>query len=378
MTEPRVVRAMTGGPTGRIAVIFVEWASEFEQRVVMDWALIANERDAQDVSQRILAAPRSFWGRTSISSAIEYSMALLARSPFQSDRQVIDVSGDGTNNSGADVSAVRDATIAKGVTINGLVILSDEPMPTNPTHTHPPGGLKAYYENNVIGGPGAFVMEAESFETFGQLIISKLSRRSPPCPTGCTGTISLRRPHPAGPERPGPGGAGACFPGRTFQAAAPPRVGVARPCRSQNLSQPYSWMRHSFSFSCPPLSFGRKSFYLPWHRLLKAGPVAPCLPAGTRGGCSAPCSLQEPTVPECDISPCSPIWTAPTCWLPAAASRRRRRCGCSPGPGHASPWWPRPSATSLPPRASGGHRSAAPPFPGQRRSGPAARLRGDR
>ena len=72
------------------------------------------------------------------------------------------------------MTAARDAAIAKGVTINGLVILSDEPLPTNPTHTHPPGGLTAYFENNVIGGPGAFVVEAESFETFGQSIISKL------------------------------------------------------------------------------------------------------------------------------------------------------------------------------------------------------------
>ena len=174
MVDPRVVQAMTGGPTGRIAVAFVEWASEFEQRVVVDWAPIANESDAQAVSGRILGAPRSFWGRTSISAAIEFSMAALARSPFQSERRVIDVSGDGTNNSGAEVSAVRDAAIAKGVTINGLVILSDEPLPTNPTHTHPPGGLKAYFENNVIGGPDAFVLEAQGFETFGQSIISKL------------------------------------------------------------------------------------------------------------------------------------------------------------------------------------------------------------
>jgi hypothetical protein len=174
MVDPRVLRAMTGGATGRIAVIFVEWASEFEQRVVVDWAVIAGERDAEDVSHRMLAAPRSYWGRTSISSAIEFSMAALGRSPFQSDRHVIDISGDGTNNSGIDVSAARDAAIAKGVTINGLVILSDEPLPTNPTHTHPPGGLKAYYENNVIGGAGAFVLEAQSFETFGQSIISKL------------------------------------------------------------------------------------------------------------------------------------------------------------------------------------------------------------
>ncbi len=174
MVDPRVLRAMTGGPTGRIAVIFVEWGSEFEQRVVVDWALISGERDAQDVAQRVLGAPRSFWGRTSISAAIEFSMAALARSPFQSDRHVIDVSGDGTNNSGIDVVAARDAAIAKGVTINGLVILSEEPLPTNPSHTHPPGGLTAYFENNVIGGPGAFVIEAEGFETFRQSIISKL------------------------------------------------------------------------------------------------------------------------------------------------------------------------------------------------------------
>src|SRR4030095_7918620 len=126
----------------------------FEQRVVVDWVVIAGERDAQAASERIRGAPRSFWGRTSISAAIDFSMGLPARSPFQAARQVIDVSGDGTNNSGRDVTAARDAAIAKGVTINGLVILSDEPLPTNPTHTHPPGGLTAYYEKNVIGGPG--------------------------------------------------------------------------------------------------------------------------------------------------------------------------------------------------------------------------------
>ena len=155
-------------------MVFVEWASEMEQSVVVDWSLVSSEGDARRVSQRILAAPRSFWGRTSISTAIEFSQALLARSPFQSDRHVIDISGDGTNNSGADVTAARDAALGKGIIVNGLVIVSDEPLPTNPTHTHPPGGLKEYYERNVIGGPGAFVLEAQGFETFGQSIISKL------------------------------------------------------------------------------------------------------------------------------------------------------------------------------------------------------------
>jgi hypothetical protein len=174
ITDPRVLRAMTGGPTGRIAVVFIEWASAFEQRVLVDWAVIANDKDARGVSERIRGAPRSFWGRTSISAAIDFSMGVMARSPFQAQRRVIDISGDGTNNSGTDVTAARDAAIAKGVTINGLVILSKEPLPTNPTHTHPPGGLTDYYEKNVIGGPGAFVQQAQSFESFGQSIISKL------------------------------------------------------------------------------------------------------------------------------------------------------------------------------------------------------------
>ena len=101
-------------------------------------------------------------------------MNLLSRSPFGAPRQIIDVSGDGTNNSGRDVTLARDAAIERGVIINGLVILSEIPLPTNPMHTHPPGGLTAYYENNVIGGPGAFVLEAQNFESFGQLLIQKL------------------------------------------------------------------------------------------------------------------------------------------------------------------------------------------------------------
>jgi Protein of unknown function (DUF1194) len=174
IVEPRVLRAITNGPIGRIAVVFVEWASEFEQKIIVDWAVIGGEGDAQAVSERIRAAPRSYWGRTSISGAIDFSMALLARSPFQASRRVIDISGDGTNNSGIDVSVSRDGAIAKDVTINGLVILSDEPLPTNPTHTHPPGGLTGYYERNVMGGPGAFVVEAQGFESFGEALIRKL------------------------------------------------------------------------------------------------------------------------------------------------------------------------------------------------------------
>ena len=174
IADPRVVRAMTAGPAGRIALSFMEWASSGEQIVIVDWTSVASEADARKISERVRDAPRAFMGRTSISGAIDYSMGLLGRSPFQAPRRVIDVSGDGTHNSGRPVTVARDEAIAAGVTINGLVILSEVPLPTNPQHTHPPGGLTAYYENNVIGGPGAFVLEAESFESFGQLMISKL------------------------------------------------------------------------------------------------------------------------------------------------------------------------------------------------------------
>jgi hypothetical protein len=174
IAEARVIRAMTGGPTGRIALCFVEWSGENDQTTVVDWTFVAGENDAQTVAKRIHEAPRAFMGRTSISAAINYGMAQFARSPFQSDQRIIDVSGDGTNNAGQPVTLVRDVALAQGITINGLVILSDVPLPTNPMHTHPPGGLAAYYESNVVGGPGAFVVEAQNFESFGQSLISKL------------------------------------------------------------------------------------------------------------------------------------------------------------------------------------------------------------
>jgi hypothetical protein len=183
IADPRVVRAMRAGAHGRIALCFMEWASDIDQKVVVDWMIVGSDMEAQVFSARVREAPRAFLGRTSISAAIDYSMGLLGRSPFQAARRIIDVSGDGTNNSGRDVTAARDAAVAQGVLINGLVILSEVPLATNPMHTHPPGGLTAYYENNVIGGPGAFVLEASSFEAFGQLLISKLIKEIAAAPS---------------------------------------------------------------------------------------------------------------------------------------------------------------------------------------------------
>jgi Protein of unknown function (DUF1194) len=174
IVNPRVIQAIRSGAVGKIAVSFVEWSGIGAQKIVIDWTVIRDEATAKDFSAQIIEAPRTFADRTSISGGIDFAMAQLARSPFQSSRHTIDVSGDGTNNSGRDVADARDEALAKGVTINGLVILSERPMSWNADHTNPPGGLDNYYRNNVIGGPGAFVMVAENFNSFGQAILNKL------------------------------------------------------------------------------------------------------------------------------------------------------------------------------------------------------------
>ncbi len=174
IVNPRVIQAIRSGALGRIAVSFVEWSGVGAQKIIIDWTIIRDEASARDFSAQVIEAPRSFADRTSISDGIDFAMRQLDRAPFPSSRHTIDISGDGTNNSGRDVADARDAALARGVTINGLVILSERPMSWNADHTNPPGGLDNYYRNNVVGGPGAFVMVAENFNSFGQAILNKL------------------------------------------------------------------------------------------------------------------------------------------------------------------------------------------------------------
>lgn len=174
ITNPRVLEAIRSGPNGKIGITFLEWSGAGAQKVIVDWTAVGDARSAQDFSAHIVEAQRPFADRTSISGGIDFALSQLERAPFTATRKTIDVSGDGTNNSGRDVTVARNEAVARGVTINGLVILSDTPLSWNADHTHPPGGLANYYRNNVVGGPGAFVMVAENFESFGQAIINKL------------------------------------------------------------------------------------------------------------------------------------------------------------------------------------------------------------
>ncbi len=174
VADPHVLDAIRTGRTGRIGLTFVEWSGVGAQKVVIDWTTIGDADSAKGFGDRLLEAPRSFADRTSISGAIEFAMGEFDKAPYEAARRTIDVSGDGTNNAGRDVATLRDEAVAKGITINGLVILSDNPMSWNPDHTNPPGGLANYYRNNVVGGPSAFVMVAENFNSFGQAIIKKM------------------------------------------------------------------------------------------------------------------------------------------------------------------------------------------------------------
>jgi Protein of unknown function (DUF1194) len=174
VSDPRVLDTIKSGHFGRIGLTFVEWSGIGAQHAVIDWTTIGDGASAKDFGDRLLEAPRSFADRTSISGAIEFAMDQFTHTPFTATRRIIDISGDGTNNAGRDVASARDDAVAQGVTINGLVILSENPMSWNPDHTNPPGGLDNYYRNNVIGGPGAFVMVAKDFNSFGQAMIGKL------------------------------------------------------------------------------------------------------------------------------------------------------------------------------------------------------------
>ena len=192
LANPRVLAAIKSGLNGKIAVCFVEWSGLSSQKLVIDWTAIDGPAAAQQFGDRLLETARSFADRTSISGGIEFAIAQFPRAPFESKRRTIDVSGDGTNNSGRDVKEARDEALALGITINGLVILSERPLPWNPEHTNPPGGLTKYYRDNVVGGPGSFVIEAKDFDSFGQAIVAKLIAEIAQGQVGRTAKLTIR------------------------------------------------------------------------------------------------------------------------------------------------------------------------------------------
>ena len=173
-TNEKVLQAIQGGPAGKIAVSYIEFASSFEVRTVLDWTVIRDRASAQAFVDKLAAAPRSFWGRTAISAGVDQAVQLLAETGMNATRHVIDVCGDGTNNAGREIADARDDAVKAGITVNGLAIINDHPVSWTFAHVQPPGGLANYYRANVTGGPGSFVLEVHDFSTFGEAMTRKL------------------------------------------------------------------------------------------------------------------------------------------------------------------------------------------------------------
>jgi hypothetical protein len=163
LRNPKVLSAIMGGRTQSIAVHLTQWTGPLLHVTVLPWTVIKDEASIKSAASIIEQAPRQlFGGGTSISGAIDYGMTLFPQSPFKSERRVIDISGDGSNNSGRSIIRARDEAVKQDVTINGLPILAFEP------------NLDDYYRDYVIGGPGAFMIVARDFESFADAILRKM------------------------------------------------------------------------------------------------------------------------------------------------------------------------------------------------------------
>lgn len=161
--DPQVVKAITSGMLGSVAVMMYQWTGPRMQVVVAPWTKIDDKASCEKFADMLAIAPRRlFGGGTSIAGAVDYGARVFQGSGFRSLRRVIDVSGDGANSSGRPVSRARDEAVAAGVVINGLPILSLEYE------------LDEHYKTEVIGGPGSFLVPAKTFEVFADAVRRKL------------------------------------------------------------------------------------------------------------------------------------------------------------------------------------------------------------
>jgi hypothetical protein len=164
------LQALKAMPHGKISVTYFEWAASSDQKIIIPWRVIDGPETADAVAEEILKTPIRRASRTSISGAIYFAMPLFDENPYRGLRRVIDISGDGPNNNGSPVTIARDLALSKGITINGLPIMVKEPSYS----TMDIENLDFYYEDCVIGGPGAFVVSIKDRDKFKEAIRTKL------------------------------------------------------------------------------------------------------------------------------------------------------------------------------------------------------------
>lgn len=173
LTHPSVIAAITRGRHRRVAITYMEWAGGLSQNTLVDWTVVRDAASARTFAGKIGAHPITTAAWTSISGAIDYALEAFAKNPHKGSRRVLDISGDGRNNSGGKLEPARAKALALGITINGLPIMNDRPNPFGrPADKY----LDVYYKTRVIGGRGAFIIVADGFEAFAEAIRAKLVR----------------------------------------------------------------------------------------------------------------------------------------------------------------------------------------------------------
>jgi hypothetical protein len=193
--HPEVIAAIGSGVYGRIAVTYLEWAGPRAQAVVIPWRPLDGQASAESFAAALKAAPTSHIHGTSISGALAFASTLFDGNGFAGARQAIDVSGDGPNNMGPPVVPVRDAVVARGVTINGLPLTLRAGSPWSAPYGGMAAGLlDTYYEDCVIGGPGAFFLSVRAPEQLADAIRRKLVLEIAGRPPTLTPAQVVRRP----------------------------------------------------------------------------------------------------------------------------------------------------------------------------------------
>ncbi|WP_244642413.1 DUF1194 domain-containing protein [Phyllobacterium sp. 628] len=165
-----VIDAIRDGVHGRVAITYVEWAGSTIQRIIVPWTLVDSAESAERFAVALDQPIPSTQSRTSISGVIDFGATLFDNNGFHSKRHVIDISGDGANNHGRPVIEARADAIAKGITINGLPLMTQSDFYSD----WAVADLDVYYSNCVIGGLGAFMVPVNSWEQFPQAVRRKL------------------------------------------------------------------------------------------------------------------------------------------------------------------------------------------------------------
>ncbi|QGZ35993.1 DUF1194 domain-containing protein [Stappia indica] len=170
ITDPMVLSAILDNAYGKIAVTYVEWGSDVSQDVVVDWMVIDGPQAAQDFAQKLMAAPRRAFGRNAIGSALLKGKQMIEGNDYTGLRRVIDVSADSANSwNGPPLETARAEVVASGIVINGLAVLCRH-CSGRPVYYD----LEAAFAERIIGGPGSFVVSADSTATFADAVRKKL------------------------------------------------------------------------------------------------------------------------------------------------------------------------------------------------------------